>query len=67
MGLREQGKVVPAPHRPLLYITVFSHKYRFTEQAAKYSGLYSLKLGTETAVLITDYYIIIGRLYLLVI
>ncbi|KAJ7235219.1 cytochrome P450 [Mycena rebaudengoi] len=58
VGTRELGLPPGPPTVPLLgnlhiFPTEFAH-YKFTEWARKYGGIYSLKLGSSTVVVLTD-------------
>ncbi|KAF7369266.1 putative cytochrome P450 [Mycena venus] len=58
VGSREAGLPPGPPTIPLLgnlhiFPTEFAH-YKFTEWARKYGGIYSLKIGPGTAVVLTD-------------
>ncbi|KAJ7767964.1 cytochrome P450 [Mycena maculata] len=58
VGAREKGLPPGPPTIPLLgnlhiFPTEFAH-YKFTEWARKYGGVYSLKLGPGTAIVISD-------------
>ncbi|KAJ7898660.1 cytochrome P450 [Mycena olivaceomarginata] len=58
VGSREKGLPPGPPTVPILgnahiFPTKFPH-YRFTEWARKYGGLFSLKIGKDTVVVLTD-------------
>ncbi|KAJ6535753.1 cytochrome P450 [Mycena capillaripes] len=58
LGSREKGLPPGPPTIPLLgnlhiFPTEFAH-YKFTEWAREYGGLFSLKIGPSTAVVLTD-------------
>ncbi|KAJ7843055.1 cytochrome P450 [Mycena olivaceomarginata] len=58
VGSREAGLPPGPPTVPLLgnlhlFPTEFAH-YKFTEWARKYGGIYSLKMGPGTAIVLTD-------------
>ncbi|KAJ7862204.1 cytochrome P450, partial [Mycena leptocephala] len=58
VGAREKGLPLGPPTVPILgnlhiFPTEFPY-YKFTEWARKYGGLYSLKLGPSTAIVLTD-------------